>query len=109
MGIKHLNGIPSPDYIRTEFKTITKLAFTFDDGVKLVIKGSTPDILADFYLYQGVDVNTKSEDSAPATALWFKNRGCHVYLTVDERVRNWLWWLVCRYRACKLNLKLLCE
>ena len=91
--MKYLNSIPSPEYIRTKLKTIEKLAFTFDDGVKLVIEGATPDILADFYMYQGIDVNARSDDALPDAVEWFKMRGCKTKLAVDERVRKYsqLW------------------
>ena len=91
--MKYLNSIPSPEYIRTELKTIEKLAFTFDDGVKLIIEGATPDILADFYMYQGIDVNARSDDALPDAVEWFKMRGCKTKLAVDERVRKYsqLW------------------
>lgn len=98
--MKHINGIPSPEYIRNNFKTIDKLAFTFDDGVKLVIESATPDILADFYMYQGVDLNVKSDIGVPETANWYKHRGCPLHLEVDERVKKYSKrWFLCRLKV----------
>lgn len=93
--MKHLNAVPSPEYIRENFKHVDKLVFNFADGVSLQIFEVTPDKLADFYMYQGVDVNLRSDDALPDTYNWFKMRGCTMKVYVNKHVKKYsrLWFL----------------
>ncbi len=86
--MKCLNSVPSPEYIREHLKKIEKLSFNFADGVSLQIFEVTPDILADFYTYQGVDVDLRSDDGLPDTYNWFKTRGCTMKVYVNENVKK---------------------
>lgn len=96
-------SVDADDIIKgnVEFEAIN---LTFDDGVKLTIRGANPRILTGFFEYQRFDPTMTSIDAAGHIIDWFRSRGCRMELGIDERVGKWNpWRLVCRYRISLLK------
>jgi len=89
-----------------ELKQNVELGITFDDGVELTAEGVSPDIVANFAVYQ-FDPQMTSKYAGHIIS-WFLARGVKVRIGVSNEVSIWNpWRLVCLYRAWKLRKKFL--